>query len=196
MKVPTELERSGNFSQSLDVNGRQFIVYDPAAGQKPFPNQIIPADRFSSIGRNILELFPLPNFVDPAPARRNQWNYVSSAAGRYPRRAETARLDHNVQRNLTVFSRLSHISDQQNAPYGLWWSTGSVNFPLTQIIAEQPGWGATVHTTATLSSRLVQTFIFGISVGRRRFYPESPEQVSRRPLDHIEEAGERERLSA
>ncbi len=55
----------------------------------------------------------------------------------------------------------------------------AVNFPLTQIVAEQPGWGAAIHTTATISRTMVQTLIFGVSVGRRRYLPQDPEQVSR-----------------
>ncbi len=70
------------------------------------------------------------------------------------------------------------MADKQSAPYG-HWATGAVNFPLTQIIAEQPGWGAAIHTTATLSKTMIQTFIFGVSVGRRRYLPDNPEQVSR-----------------
>ena len=178
VKTPTEKERAGNFSESFDVNGRAFAVYDPQAGQRPFPGQIIPADRFSQTGQNILSLFPLPNFVDPEPSRRNQWNYLSAGSGTAARRTETARFDYTPRRNFQIYSRVSHVADKQNAPYG-HWATGAVNFPLTQITSEQPGWGAAIHTTATLSKTLVQTFIAGVSVGRRRYYPASPDDVSR-----------------
>ncbi len=65
VRVPTELERAGNFSESYEVNGKPFVVYDPLAGQKPFPGGIIPEDRFHRAGSKILSLFPLPNFVEP-----------------------------------------------------------------------------------------------------------------------------------
>src|SRR5574340_7900 len=39
--VPTELERAGDFSQSLDLNGALIVVKDPATGQ-PFPGNRVP----------------------------------------------------------------------------------------------------------------------------------------------------------
>ncbi len=60
--MPTLLERQGNFSQSNDLNGRQIIVRDPAAGNAPFPNNIIPAQRANPFGVAIMNIFPAPNF--------------------------------------------------------------------------------------------------------------------------------------
>jgi hypothetical protein len=60
-RVPTELERAGNFSESLDNQGRPIPqLFDAATGQ-PFPNNVIPADRLYPVGLNILDRYPLPN---------------------------------------------------------------------------------------------------------------------------------------
>ncbi len=67
-----------------------------------------------------MKLFPLPNFVDPDPARRQQWNYISSASGTYPRHTETLRLDYVALKNLLVYARVSRVADKQSAPYGHW----------------------------------------------------------------------------
>jgi hypothetical protein len=58
--VPTLLERQGNFSASA----RQPI--DPLTGQ-PFPGGIIPQNRMSATGLNLISRFPLP--TDGAPNR-------------------------------------------------------------------------------------------------------------------------------
>lgn len=60
--MPTLLERQGNFSQSNDLNGRQIVVRDPAAGNAPFPNNIIPAQRANPFGVALMNVFPAPNF--------------------------------------------------------------------------------------------------------------------------------------
>jgi Carboxypeptidase regulatory-like domain len=64
--VPTDLERRGNFSQSLLPPPR-----DPQSGQ-PFPNQTIPDFYINPVGRNIAALYPLPNRSTPGA------NFVSS----------------------------------------------------------------------------------------------------------------------
>ncbi|MEK7406234.1 MAG: hypothetical protein AAB225_14115 [Acidobacteriota bacterium] len=178
VRVPTEAERMGDFSASPDVNGGLITIYDPQAGQRPFPGQAIPASRFSRAGRNILKLFPTPNFTDPAPSRVNQWNYISAASRSYPRRTTILRLDYAPRKNVQIHSRLSRISDEQRSPYGLAVS-GTVNFPLTPIVFQVPIRGVTIHTTTTPSRSVVNTFIFGMSQDRRRYFPEIPERVSR-----------------
>ncbi|MPZ20670.1 MAG: hypothetical protein GEV06_22580 [Luteitalea sp.] len=61
--LPTELERRGDFSQSVDQNGQLIQAIDPTTG-KPFPGNIIPADRIHPIGQSLLSLLPLPNLLD------------------------------------------------------------------------------------------------------------------------------------
>ena len=55
IRVPTELERAGNFSQSVDGTGRAITIIDPLTGQ-PFPGNIIPADRIYAPGRAVARL--------------------------------------------------------------------------------------------------------------------------------------------
>ncbi|HET8549462.1 MAG TPA: hypothetical protein VFL57_15725, partial [Bryobacteraceae bacterium] len=178
VRVPTELERQGNFSQSFDVNGRIITVQDPLDNKAPFPGNVIPAERITQVGRNILNLFPMPNFVDPNPSRRYQWNYISQLSGAYPRRTEILRIDYSPKQNLQTYMRISNNADEQHAPYGLWVN-GSVNFPLTPIVFRQPGRGATLHTTAMFSPTLFNQLIFGVSQNKLTFFPEEVNAVSR-----------------
>ena len=64
--VPTAKMRNGDFSEVLALNS-SFRIYDPATGTSTganrsfFDNAIIPADRVSSISRQIQALYPEPN---------------------------------------------------------------------------------------------------------------------------------------
>jgi hypothetical protein len=69
-RVPTQLERQGDFSETVDNNGALFpYIKDPlksgacsATDQTAcFPGGRIPADRLYQTGQNILNLYPLPN---------------------------------------------------------------------------------------------------------------------------------------
>ena len=59
--VPTDLERKGDFSQSVSSANHQLVkIYDPTTGQ-PFPGNVIPANRIWAPGQALLNLYPLPN---------------------------------------------------------------------------------------------------------------------------------------
>lgn len=183
--VPTEMERNGDFSQSRDTNGRLRVVRDPntervgtALNKSPFPNNVIPRSRLNPVGQSILRLFPLPNFVDPNPTRVNQWNYIALQSGSYPRRTEIVRLDYQALRNLQVNLRLNNTKDQQESPWGLWVN-GGVNIPLTPILFKQPGKGATLRTTWTVSPTMFNELTFGVSQNHLWYYPVNPEAVNR-----------------
>jgi hypothetical protein len=176
--VPTALEREGDFSQSFDVNGRLIPVYDPNNGRRAFPGNLIPSSRFNAIGLNVLKLFPMPNFVDPDPSRRYQWNFISQVSGPYTRRTEIIRVDYSPRQNMQMYFRGSNNADNQHPPYGLW-ANGNLNFPLSPLLFQQPGRGATVHNTITVSPTTFSETILGVSQNMLTFYPTDVTAVSR-----------------
>ena len=176
--VPTALERSGDFSQSFDVNNKLIPVYDPQNNGKQFPQNRIPVNRINVVGGHVLDLFPLPNFVDPEPSRRNQWNYISALSGPYPRRTEIVRTDYSPKQNVQLYARLSNTVDEQHPPYGPW-VTGSVNFPLTPIVFRSPGRGGTLHNSISVSPTVFNELIFGVSQNKLTYFPEFPDRVTR-----------------
>lgn len=179
VRVPTALERAGDFSQSFDVNGRLIPVYDPLVGRTGFPGNLVPASRFHPVGQAILNLFPLPNFVDPAPSRRHQWNYISSNTGSYPRHAETARVDYQPRPNVQLYVRISNSLDDEHPSVGGPFATGKMNFPLTSVGYRRPGKSGVIHNTVTLSPTLFNELNFGASQNKLFFSPDFPELVSR-----------------
>lgn len=58
--VPTAAMKQGDFSKFVDSTGKQIRIYDPTTGQ-PFPGNVIPQSRFSSLAKSILPLIPDPD---------------------------------------------------------------------------------------------------------------------------------------
>ena len=58
--VPTPAMKGGDFSSFVDSTGKQIPIFDPLTG-KPFPGNIIPFNRFSTLARSILPLIPNPD---------------------------------------------------------------------------------------------------------------------------------------
>jgi hypothetical protein len=79
--MPTALERAGDFSQSLDTNGRLVTLRDPLSGGT-FLDNVIPTSRINANGQKMLQLFPLPNQL---VARRRE--FVSMGGFSFERRS-------------------------------------------------------------------------------------------------------------
>jgi hypothetical protein len=66
-RVPTQLERAGDFSETLDNQGRLFnTIRDASTGQLFQDGGVtgrIPSDRLYQVGLNILNMWPLPNLT-------------------------------------------------------------------------------------------------------------------------------------
>ncbi len=65
-EVPTALERTGNFSRTLNANGTPLVLRDPMSGNAPFAGNIVPTARIDPIAASLISYFPLPNNSDPA----------------------------------------------------------------------------------------------------------------------------------
>ena len=59
-RVPTELERGGDFSRTFGADGKLIAARDPL-GSGTFAGNLIPAERWSSVSRKSIEYYPLPN---------------------------------------------------------------------------------------------------------------------------------------
>jgi len=109
--MPTEMERQGNFSQSLNSSGRLYSMKDPLTGQA-FPGNIVPASRVNTNGQNYLKLLPLPNFFNTAVSRY-QYNYVTQESMNVPKSMETVRIDYNIDPKTTVYGRFNYWWENQ-----------------------------------------------------------------------------------
>jgi hypothetical protein len=180
--MPTDLERQGDFSRSLDTNGRLISIKDPTTGQ-PFPGNVIPADRINSTGQAILNFMPSPNYVDPDPTYRLQRNYIAAASGQFPRRNETIRIDANPTGRLHVYYRFIQEPENQDAPWGQWF-TGS-NYLAQYSRLWRPGRGQAVSATYTISPTVVNEFTYGQSYSHVYYNVLNPEKLQRSAMGNV-----------
>ena len=100
--LPTALERSGDYSQTLTTTGLLIPIKDPTNGQ-PFPGNKMPASQISPIGSAIMNLFPLPTTVDPTG--RRQYNSQYQFNRDQPHEDRILRVDYNIGPRDTAFVR-------------------------------------------------------------------------------------------
>ena len=165
IRVPTELERAGNFSQTVDGAGRAITIVDPQTG-RPFPGNIIPADRIYAPGRAVLDFLPKPNTT----AGGNAYNYTSQEPSKYPRREDILRMDWQMTPNMRLSGRWVHNYDAQQFAYGT--TTASWNFPLT-VTERRNGPGTTLSFTLSqlLGPTLSNEFVYGAGRGGATIAP-------------------------
>jgi hypothetical protein len=132
--LPTELERHGDFSQTLDPQGRLIFIRDPqrtgacnilTGGPGCFPGNVIPADRWDANALSLLNLFPVPNATNRAETSGN-YNLTRQETADHPRLNNVLRLDWKKSANNTFFGTLRTFHSKQ---------TGS------EITAGPPDWG-------------------------------------------------------
>jgi hypothetical protein len=96
LHVPTAAMRRGDFSGLTDSQGRPVIIYDPLTGdangngRQPFPGNIIPAGRISSVGLELVNALPLPEgALDNSSPNYNGQDIIKSTA-----KQTSIKLDH------------------------------------------------------------------------------------------------------
>jgi hypothetical protein len=99
--VPTLLERSGDFSQTLDGLGQPVHLVDPKTGVA-FPGNVIPLDRISPQAAALLAYYPQPNLVESG----GQFNYQTPVLS-------TTRQD-------AVQARFNQMIDTRNQLFGMF----------------------------------------------------------------------------
>lgn len=123
--MPTDLERTGDFSRSLTRTGALRTIYDPVttvlnvatntATRTPFPNNIIPQSRIDPTARRIMQDFWGPN--NPGDDLSGSNNFKASYAWPMKNANFSDKTDWNVNDKLKVFGRYSQFKttlDQGN----------------------------------------------------------------------------------
>ena len=167
-RVPTELERTGDFSQTLDGNGNPLVIYNPASGA-PFPgnkidrNTLTPEQQavFDQMSR-IFSLYSLPNV-----AGNNRYNFASQLSYDNPLREDLLRLDYQISGSHRVFGRWIHNITEFESPMQTWNLTcmGQLQYP-GGCIARAPSWNLALNLVSTLSPTLINEVTLGPSVTR------------------------------
>ena len=133
--MPTALERAGDFSQTVNSAGQIRWIRDPnltglacnvnTGGPGCFPDNKIPANRINAIGQRMLNLFPLPNATDPSGTR--QYNYTYQNLLEKPRNDQVARVDYNINRNTTFYTRVQFGNEVNSRGANAFLGAGTGN---------------------------------------------------------------------
>ncbi len=117
--TPTAAERAGDFSSSIDFQGKPIYLKDPlvsgTCNEKNraacFPGNIIPASRFSPAGVKIVNLYPLPNRADI----RN--NYLVTAGDSDTWHSFMTKIDHRLDEKNSFSFRLQKRYNDTESPF-------------------------------------------------------------------------------
>jgi hypothetical protein len=164
--TPTDLERTGDFSQSRQNNGSLITITDPSTGS-PFPGNKIPSNRIDPTGLAMLNFFPLPNFVGTG-SQANIVNYVEAASATHPRRNDVLRVDPYITSKLNAYFRYINDHDDMVALYqGVQFSKdiGGVlgDKGISPIDHPNPGHGYSASASYLISNRTINEFTVGKS---------------------------------
>ena len=99
--VPTDRERTGDFSQTPNL-----IVRDPLTGQ-PFAGNIIPANRFDPVGAKLVTYFPKAN----AAGFLNNYSATSTLKDRADQ--QTLKLDHSLTETWKMSGFYAHYGSRE-----------------------------------------------------------------------------------
>jgi hypothetical protein len=100
---PTALERRGDFSRTLDQNGRLIPITDPLSGNA-FPGNVIPENRINSNGQALLNLLPMPTIFDRSITGGN-YNFEWEDQLDVPKLAQVLRIDVQASKSDSIFIR-------------------------------------------------------------------------------------------
>jgi hypothetical protein len=135
--VPTEHERQGIFSQSIDTSNRLIFIRDPslpgacsatAGGPACFPGNVVPANRQNALGVAIMNMIPLPN---SSRTGRSAWQLQLSVPdiARQTRCRNQIKLDF-FRRSATTSRAQAHMFDPRTAYSGIFgWAANFLQFP-------------------------------------------------------------------
>jgi Carboxypeptidase regulatory-like domain len=118
--MPTAAMRNGDFSHDAFGQPNSTQLTNPfSSNNAPFACggsacNIIPQNLISPIGRELINLYPLPNANNPALG----YNYVSEPVRKLDEGKFDLRLDENLSNKDTVFARFSYDQAQSYVPGG------------------------------------------------------------------------------
>lgn len=166
---PTDLERTGDFSQTVDRDGNPFrFIRDPLATQPCNASNAggcfadggvlgkIPQSRLYRPGLAVLNFYPKPNAISTA---NRGFNFTSQVPDSYPRRESLIRGDYNLSSKWRLFSHYLHNADSVTSAYGSF-VLGS-GFPLVPITDTRPGYSFVVSATALISPTFTNESTWG-----------------------------------
>jgi hypothetical protein len=175
--LPTDRQKTGDFSQTFNAAGQQVVIFDPltttrqANGtftRQPFAGNIIKPERIDPVAAAVTRYYPSPNTAgDPFTQARN---FFGTSTTPNSINQVDMKVDQNISNNHRFFARVS----RRKLLFGL------VNyFPGDSLIAQggnlqhQDSIGAAVNYTWTVAPTFLMDFRIGFSRMHLQFEPRS-----------------------
>jgi len=178
--VPTAAERNGDFSKSTFSRGG--IPCPPTThngdGCTPVPGANYSPYK-SALGAAILNIFPLPNFTGTG-ANSNR-NYASAITATENRNDLKMRFDYKVSNNTNIYLRLARESENDDAPYGIWWGPSAFELP-SHLNGTNLGRSAAANITSVLSPTMTNEVVVSASKLKLDYDFKDPSKVSKDAL--------------
>ncbi|MBI4891863.1 MAG: carboxypeptidase regulatory-like domain-containing protein [Acidobacteria bacterium] len=122
--VPTDLQRRGDFSRTLNSTGALSVIYDPLTTvpnpaspgkyvRTPLAGNVVPSSRFDPVAVNLLKLIPTAN--QPGSGFTEAQNWYGTGASSTVNNRYDARVDWTRTEKHTLFGRFT-IGKQSNSP--------------------------------------------------------------------------------
>ncbi len=116
--VPTNLQRSGDFSKTFAANGQLVNIFNPFSTRQsgsayvrdPFPGNQIPAQMLDPVATNVMKYFPAANTAGNPITNQN--NFFKTGARALDVDQFDVRVDHNLSPSRRVFGRYSHRTNK------------------------------------------------------------------------------------
>ncbi len=168
-RVPTALERAGDFSKSVDQSGNPFPYIRDYTKNAPCNASNtsgcfadggvlgkIPANRLYAPGVAALNIFPAPNFTAGSGI-----NFTSQVPDAAPRREDLLRIDFQASDKWRFTGRYMHTKEEITQAYGTTWAgNGSDQLP-TPTLFLHPGSNYLLSATGILNSTTSLEVSFG-----------------------------------
>jgi hypothetical protein len=174
--MPTDAEMKGDFSQTLDSQGRLIFIRDPQAtgacnavtgGPACFPGNIIPTNRINSNGRALLNMLPRGNNFNRA-FTQGQFNYTTQENAENPKMNNIARVDWRPSdTDSFYFTFKDWYSDQRGSEI----TAGPAKWGFFNTHYLNTDRGISANYTKILRSNLVIDTDFGTRQQTEQFYP-------------------------
>jgi hypothetical protein len=112
-RFPTDKERQGDFSQTVDRAGNLYVVTDPNT-HTPYQGNII-LSQGDPVGTAFLNFFPTPNRTDWSDGD-NSYNWIGNWLSETPRNEQIFRIDWNVAPKTLIYTRYARTSNPSKSP--------------------------------------------------------------------------------
>ncbi len=157
--MPTDLERAGDFSRTVNTAGQPVTIYDPATynpatnRRSPFPNNRIPQTRFDPVAQYLLQLWPQPN--QPGDPGNGVNNFAGLSSGESTRNDVTGRIDQTIGNSHRLYLRVTRKRSISRPGYWAGPATAGV----------RPSWEVQTGSTLNYNWTARPTLLISAQIG-------------------------------